>query len=90
MPLGPAKILPGVVASFAVAGVFWHLTRNVKIFGGKYPRSVCMINGANRSRVFVIIFKERQLVPKSIRNSGVDYILVVAFSRAAKLHLMQL
>jgi len=37
--LGPAKILPGLIGSFAVAGVFWHLTRNVKIFGGTIPHT---------------------------------------------------
>ncbi|GBG74309.1 hypothetical protein CBR_g18720 [Chara braunii] len=41
MPMIPAKQwVPAVIGSCVISGVFWHLTKNVKIFGGETPRTL--------------------------------------------------
>jgi hypothetical protein len=36
----PAFILGGLMAGVAGAGVLFHLTRNMKVFGGSTPRTI--------------------------------------------------
>ncbi|GAQ85960.1 hypothetical protein KFL_002630040 [Klebsormidium nitens] len=40
IPPTPRVILPAVAAAFTVGGLFFHLVRNKKIFGGSIPRTL--------------------------------------------------